>query len=221
MESQLTLVDIPELKQATQNTPLFASTVLQFTRNCTHNTTITINGQPSKHYAVHSDKYATTTRVTRIVDGSGPVSVGVIQRRNLLPDHLTVGGADIQLNQWLEVPLLHTLPARMHVHGSRYTWWSLSWNQLALYADDKPSANPIAWLDRARVKQPVNGQHIWLPPMISMHEDAEEMADEIVLAVVILEHRLRMADKARATQIASVSGGHLASIASQTAIVFG
>ena len=74
-----------------------------------YNTTITVSGQPSTHYAVHSDRYATTTRVTRVVKGSDPVSVGAVRRRSVLADRLTVGGVDFKLNQWLKMPLLQNL----------------------------------------------------------------------------------------------------------------
>ncbi|GJE88153.1 hypothetical protein PsYK624_042360 [Phanerochaete sordida] len=109
MDSQVTLVDIPELRRATASTLPFASKILHFTDNDIHNTKITIAGQPSTHYVVHSDGQATATRVTRITDGCDPVKVGGIQRRSLLPDLLTVGDFEMKLGQWLKMPLLYSI----------------------------------------------------------------------------------------------------------------
>ncbi|GJE88151.1 hypothetical protein PsYK624_042340 [Phanerochaete sordida] len=219
MESQLTLIDIPELRLAGSSSLPAATTVLRFTRDCAHNTTITVSGQPWTHYAIHSDRYVTTTHITRVVQGSNPVSVGVVRRRSVLADRLTVGGVDAKLNQWLKMPLLQNLPATMHVRDASYTWRLISSSRVGIFADVKSSTTPIAWLDRSR-EEPVDGRYVSLLPSISLSEVAEELMDEIVLAVVILEHRLRMTDKARDTRVAAIGGAQgVPSISSQAKVL--
>lgn len=219
MESQLTLVDLPELTQTGSSVSPSVSTVLRLTRDCAHNTTITVSGQPFMRYIVHSDKLATTTHVTRVTDGRDPVAVGSIQRRNLLPDRLTVGGADTKLSNWLKMPALSTLPATMYVHKCQHVWRFITWKKIGLYTEEAQSAMPIACFDRGGIK-PLGEQYVPVLPSISLREEAEDMVDEIVLAVVILEHRLKMAEKARDTQVSSIGGGQpVPSISAQAKVL--
>lgn len=86
------------------------SIVLQFEKDCAHNTTIVRLGKgPALRYVVQSDKYVKATRVSQSIDGSDPTVVGVIQRRSFLPDTLSVDGIDTRLSHMLKTPVFDDL----------------------------------------------------------------------------------------------------------------
>lgn len=74
-----------------------------------------------------------------------------------------------------------------------------------MYDDEEPE-HPFAWVDR-KCYWLINGQTSPLPPSIFIDHEVEDIMDEIVFAVILLEHRLRMSEKSRAVKIAAVSGG--------------
>ena len=105
MESQLTLVDPAALD--INPFGVAPSTVLQFQKDDIHNTTIsgTRKGSPVR-YTVHSDKHAQLTRVSRTSNEGEPAVVGVVRRRTLLPDTVTLGSSseDIRLTRFITKP---------------------------------------------------------------------------------------------------------------------
>ena len=121
----------------------------------------------------------------------------------------------------------------MQVRDASYTWRFLGWNQLGvrtallacispyllrafqLYDDRQQVTTPVAWFDRSRVR-PGWSDGGSLLPTISICQEAEEMMDEIVLAVVIIEHRLRSAE-APYTPSAATGGEQAASGSSSQA----
>lgn len=101
MDSQVTLVDFSPRHSKAQSQRLSASTVLRFDVDSAHNTTLrpTRCGGPS--YLVLSDKYATSTTVSRMDKDGAAAVVGVVNRRSLLPDTLVLDGQRTRLGKWL------------------------------------------------------------------------------------------------------------------------
>lgn len=110
-------------------------------------------------------------------------------------------------------------PATMVLAGRSYTWRSLGWSRIGVctvidvdrrtYLNNfwqlfiASSTEPIAWVDRSRL-QTVDGRAVVVAPTISAAEEAESMVDEIVLAVLILEHRLRETAKMASLKVAAM-----------------
>ncbi len=96
MNSQITLVD-PVAFQHQQ-----AHTVLQFDVNSVHNTTISLLNGSSLCYVVESNKHASLTKITRVVDCSEPIVAGIIERSDLIPDKVTLHGQNpVRIGAWL------------------------------------------------------------------------------------------------------------------------
>ncbi len=55
----------------------------------------------------------------------------------------------------------------------------------------------LVWLDRA-CSRIINESRIEVPVSIALEEEADEFRDEVVVACLVLEHKLRMSEKARA-----------------------
>lgn len=75
-----------------------------------------------------------------------------------------------------------------------------------LFAEGEGSSGkPAAWVDRSHIKI-VDRQTAHLAPSISITEEVESMMDQIVLAVLALEHKLRGAASANNARTTLVPG---------------
>ena len=83
MDSQTTLVD-PVIYQRS-----LAHTVLRFQDDSVHNTVLIPTGSSIPSYIVESNRHASQTKITR-VEGARSTVVGLIKRRGILPDEVTL-----------------------------------------------------------------------------------------------------------------------------------
>ena len=94
----------------TQAEPLSEQIVLQFGKNCPHNTTIrSLRESDVVCYDVSSDPQAMITRVTKIVDEGMPAEVGTIQRHTFSSDVIILGSVSTRMDKWLKTSWLNTL----------------------------------------------------------------------------------------------------------------
>lgn len=70
---------------------------------------------------------------------------------------------------------------------------------------DNETSSPVAWLDRSRTET-VEGRSVALAPTLSITKAVEDVVDDIVLSVLILEHRLRETAKRADVKVASIGG---------------
>lgn len=102
MDSQVTLVDPIAFQQS------LAHTVLRFSVDNVHNTTIFVRGSSTPYYIVESSKHASSTKVTRV--GSEPTVIGLIERSDVLPDKVTLTKASpVRVSTWLKSRRLSNL----------------------------------------------------------------------------------------------------------------
>ena len=99
MNSQVTLVD--SSSHHPKSPQLGASSVLRFDRDSIHNTTLHAEKPGGPSYLVRSDKYATSTTVSRVDEDGAEAVVGVVNRRSVLPDTIVLAGEKMRLGRWL------------------------------------------------------------------------------------------------------------------------
>ncbi|THH29024.1 hypothetical protein EUX98_g5163 [Antrodiella citrinella] len=188
--SQETLVDPTLLAHQYQDD----LTVLEFSSDNMTNTKISVRGKRYLSYVVESNRDNTRTSVYRVEYQSERTLVATIDRGNVFPDKITLDGATIRLSQWLRTPTLSEFPAKMHVGGVDYVWKKNLVDQLRMVARDEP-ATPLAWFCRSRY-QTVDKHDVYHPATLFITKDADEVRESVLVACVILEHKIRLRAKA-------------------------
>lgn len=209
MDSQVTLVDFSSRHSKAQSQRLNASTALRFDADSDHNTMLRPAECGGPSYLVLSDKYATSTTVSRMDEDGAVAVVGVVNRRSLLPDTLVLDGQRTRLSKWLVSTTSQILPATVTIAGQPYTWKPSGLNQIGMFVDSEDE--PIAWYDRS-YERTANGRTHRSLPSLSVREEGERFLDLVVLSCIMVDHKLRMVEKSR--QLRSIGAVNVQAFAS-------
>jgi hypothetical protein len=110
MDSQETLVDSdfePEI--AAPDSAFGVTTILDFDHDEMLSMDATVRGQSHIRYSVRTVRGGVAGMSPKIVFSQGEGILATVQRRDMTPDLLTLGGETMSLRSWLKTPMFSSL----------------------------------------------------------------------------------------------------------------
>jgi len=199
MDSQVTLINV-----APVHPQLDGYTVLQLDTDNVHNCRISVWGNPHESFAVESNPAVSFTRINHVRDTSSTL-IATIERRSIIPDTVTLGEdrEPMRIYKWLKTKLLSDFPATMDISGRLYTWNTTLLGQLTMCAAEEPNS-PLAVFSKSQTRQDHDqGTMTYTPARLVIKNEVSDVRDVILVACLILEHKVRMMDKRRPAPSAS------------------
>lgn len=110
MDSQITLVDSdPDSELAPPDLAFGATTILDFDSNARRLTNATVRGESHTRYSVRTVRTGLAGMNRKTIFSQGERILATVQRRNIIPDVLTLGGETMRLGGWLKTPIFSSL----------------------------------------------------------------------------------------------------------------
>ncbi|KIJ63420.1 hypothetical protein HYDPIDRAFT_182363 [Hydnomerulius pinastri MD-312] len=164
------------------------ATPYYFSTNSMKNATI-FTRESHPLYTVSTDLKA--DKHTKISDARTGQLIAAIDRKDILSDTITFpnrsGGASVSVHKWLQKSkLADGYPVHlMETSFGRYVWKSDAKYRVGLYTEDNP-VKPLAYLQLASATQNF---------ALVLESAAEPFRDDVIIGFLILEQRLRVADR--------------------------
>lgn len=194
MDSQVTLVGQAVTQRADDG-----YLILRFTRDDMNHTTICIDGERTRCYVVESNRTNSSTWIHYVDDWSVRSLVAHVERNNIKADQITIkDGKPMRLSKWLKKPGLSMFPVEMETEGRTYVWRKNVYNQLSMYANDD-SSEPLSWFQKSS-RRLSDGREDVMPAFLTITNEVQHLRDTLVIACLVLEHRIRMSAKSASIQ---------------------
>ncbi|KAG0705754.1 hypothetical protein DFH29DRAFT_1030000 [Suillus ampliporus] len=144
MDSQITLVGSdtePELEIAAPDPAFGATTILDFDGDVIISTNATVRGKSSTRYSVRTVRAGLVgLKNPKTVFSQGERILATVQRRDMVPDSLTLGSKSTSLGSWLKTPMFSTFPVWFSEGGETYLWKEGQNGGISLYKGSSTGA---------------------------------------------------------------------------------
>jgi len=112
MDSQPTLIS-GDTELAAPDPAFGATTVLDFERDVMISTNATVRGQSHIRYSVRMVKAGLVGMSPKTIISKEERILATVQRRDMVPDLLTLGSETMNLGSWLKTPMFSSLCVRL------------------------------------------------------------------------------------------------------------
>ncbi|KAG1865421.1 hypothetical protein F4604DRAFT_1781675 [Suillus subluteus] len=210
MDSQETLVDSnydPEdLELATPDPAFGATTILDFDRDDMISTNATVRGQSQIRYSVRTVKAGLAGMNLKTVFSQGEGILATVQRRDMIPDLLTLGGETISLRSWLKTPMFSSFPALFSEGRETYLWKEGRDGGIKLYKGSGSSASTIARFYPSDFVVTHDRGRITYRAHLDLRAEADLIREEVFISCVLIMQKTRKKAMAKERNLVSSQG---------------
>jgi hypothetical protein len=198
MDSQETLVDSdfePEI--AAPDSAFGATTILDFDHDEMLSMDATVRGQSHIRYSVRTVRGGVAGMSPKIIFSQGEGILATVQRRDMTPDLLTLGGETMSLRSWLKTPMFSSFPASFNDEGETYLWKEGRDGRINLYKGGDTSTGTIARFHPSNFVMTHNRRRITCHAHLDLQAEADLIREKVFISCVLLVQKTRKKGRAR------------------------
>ncbi|KAG2108029.1 uncharacterized protein F5147DRAFT_696357 [Suillus discolor] len=206
MDSQITLVDSdPDSELAPPDPAFGATTILDFDNNVRRSTNATLRGQSHIRYSVGTVRTGLAGMSRKTVFSQGERILATVQRRNIIPDVLTLDGLTMRLGCWLKTPIFSSFPASFREGRETYRWKKGRDGRIDLHKGSGANTSTIARFypsdfvvtrDRRRIKYRAH---------LDLRAEADLIREKVFISCVLIVQKTKRRAKAKEQELDLVS----------------
>ncbi|KAG0701568.1 hypothetical protein DFH29DRAFT_875791 [Suillus ampliporus] len=203
MDSRVTLIG-GDAELAAPDPAFSATTILDFDRDVMISTNATVRGQSHIQYSVKTVRGGLVGMNPKTIFNQGERILATVQRRDMVPDLLTLGGETMSLGSWLKTPMFSSFPASFSEGGETYLWKEDPNGGIVLY---KGSTNVIARFYPSDLALTHDRRRITYCAHLDLRPEADLIREKVFISCVLIVQKMRKNAKAKERDLASASQG--------------
>ncbi|KAG1865419.1 hypothetical protein F4604DRAFT_1625432 [Suillus subluteus] len=192
MDSQVTLVDSnSESELAAPDSAFDTTIILDFDRDDMISTNATVRGQTQIRYSVRTVKAGLAGMNPKTVFSQGEGILATVQRRNMIPDLLTLGGETMSLRSWLKTPMFSSFPASFSEGRETYLWKEGQDGGIDLYKGSDASTSTIARFYPSGFVVTHDRRRITHHAHLDLQAEADLIREKVFISCVLIVQKTR------------------------------
>ncbi|KAG1749501.1 hypothetical protein EDB19DRAFT_1680511 [Suillus lakei] len=205
MDSQVALIDSHgNLTELAAPDPAFgAITILDFDRDVMISTNATVRGQSHIRYSVKTVRAGLAGMNPKTVFSQGERILATAQRRDMIPDLLTLGGETMTLGSWLKTPMFSSFPVSFSEGGVTYLWKESQDGGIDLYKGSGASTSTIARFYSSDFVVTHDRRIITYRAHLDLRPEADLIRERVFISCVLIVQKARRNAKAKERDSAS------------------
>ncbi|KAG1819846.1 uncharacterized protein BJ212DRAFT_1479068 [Suillus subaureus] len=199
MDSQLTLIDSNSESELAAPDPAFgATTILDFDHDGMISTDATVRGQTRIRYSVRTVRAGLVGMSLKTVFSQGEEILATVQRRDMIPDLLTLGGETMSLRSWLKTPMFSSFPASFSEGREMYLWKKGQGGGIDLYNGSDANAGIIARFYPSYFVETHDRRRIMCHAHLDLQAEADLIREKVFIScVLIVQKTMKMKARER------------------------
>ncbi|KAG1837878.1 hypothetical protein C8R48DRAFT_680199 [Suillus tomentosus] len=209
MDSQITLVDSdPDSELAPPDPAFGATTILDFDSNATRLTNATVRGESHTRYSVGTVRTGLAGMSRKTIFSQGERILATVQRRNIIPDVLTLGGETMRLGGWLKTPIFSSFPASFREGRETYRWKKGRDGRIDLYKGSGADTSTIARFYPSDFAVTRDRRRITYRAHLDLRAEADLIREKVFISCVLIVQKRKIA-KVKEQDLVSVTSNEL------------
>ncbi|KAG1731219.1 uncharacterized protein EDB91DRAFT_1058904 [Suillus paluster] len=208
MDSRVTLIGGELEPELAAPDPAFgATTILDFDRDVMISINATVRGQSHIRYSVRTVRAGLVGMNPKTVFSQGERILATVQRRDMIPDSLTLGGETMSLSSWLKTPMFSSFPVSFSEGGETYVWKGGQDGGIVLYKGSSASTNAIARFYPSNFALTHDRKRMTYRAHLDLRPEVDLIREKVFISCVLIVQKMRKNAKAKERDFVSASQG--------------